>query len=134
MEASWPIHRTIVPTSSPSSRPAPKSPKNRGMIISVLLTMPRVTDCDSASGLPMASTGSPLRSMAELPKWPAGKGARDALRPAGDVVVGHDVPVGADDRAAPGNLVLHFAAAKLIGGHGEDAHEAGVDGGDGVVD
>ena len=30
-----------------------------GMIISVLLTIPIVTDCDSASGLPSASTRSP---------------------------------------------------------------------------
>ena len=37
-----------------------------GMIISVLLTMPIVTDCDSASGLPSASTRSPTFSFEDV--------------------------------------------------------------------
>ena len=42
------------------------------MIIFVLLTMPSVTDCDSASGLPIASTGWPARSLDESPNFAAG--------------------------------------------------------------
>ena len=36
------------------------------MIMSVLLTMPSVTDCDSASGLPIASTTSPARELGRV--------------------------------------------------------------------
>ena len=54
--ASWPIHRTIDPTSSPSSVMRLNGQNMPGMIISVLLTMPIVTDWESASGLPSAST------------------------------------------------------------------------------
>ena len=43
-----------------------------GMIISVLLTIPIVTDCESASGLPSASTRSPTFSLVTSPKAAAG--------------------------------------------------------------
>ena len=37
------------------------------MTISVLLMMPKVTDCEMAIGLPIASTESPTRSFDESP-------------------------------------------------------------------
>ena len=43
-----------------------------GMIISVLLTIPIVTDCDSASGLPRASTRSPTFSLVTSPNVATG--------------------------------------------------------------
>ena len=66
--ASWPIQRTIDPTSSPSSVIRLNGQNMPGMIISVLLTIPIVTDCDSASGLPSASTRSPTFSFETSPK------------------------------------------------------------------
>ena len=57
--ASCPIQRTIDPTSSPSSVIRLNGQNMPGMIISVLLTIPIVTDWESASGLPRASTRSP---------------------------------------------------------------------------
>ena len=42
------------------------------MVILVLLTMPRVTDCDSANGLPMANTVSPTLARLESPQSTAG--------------------------------------------------------------
>ena len=64
--ASWPIQRTIEPTSSPSSVMRLNGQNMPGMIISVLLTIPIVTDCDSASGLPRASTRSPTFSVRDV--------------------------------------------------------------------
>ena len=49
-----------------------KGQNSCGMIISVLLTMPIVTDCDSASGLPSASTRSPTLSERAEPKLATG--------------------------------------------------------------
>ena len=43
-----------------------------GMIISVLLTIPIVTDCESASGLPRASTRSPTFSFVTSPNVATG--------------------------------------------------------------
>ncbi len=76
--ASWPIQRTIWPTSSPSSRKLPAIAL--GMIICVLLTMPRVTDWETAIGLPIASTTSPTRSPSESPQPAAASGASGRLR------------------------------------------------------
>ena len=45
-----------------------------GRIISVLLTIPIVTDWESARGLPSASTGSPTLSFDESPNFAAGIG------------------------------------------------------------
>ena len=70
--ASWPIQRTIDPTSSPSSVIRLNGQNMPGRIISVLLTIPIVTDWDSASGLPSASTRSPTLSLETSPKWAAG--------------------------------------------------------------
>ena len=70
--ASWPIQRTIEPTSSPSSVIRLNGQNMPGMIISVLLTIPIVTDCDSASGLPSASTRSPTCSEPTSPKLATG--------------------------------------------------------------
>ena len=49
-----------------------KGQNSCGMIISVLLTIPIVTDCDSASGLPIARTRSPTLSDAARPKLATG--------------------------------------------------------------
>ncbi len=68
--ASCPIHRTIVPTSSPSSVMAVRN--MRGMTSSVLLMTPSVTDCETDSGLPIASTGSPRDSVDDRPKRATG--------------------------------------------------------------
>ena len=70
--ASWPIQRTIEPTSSPSSVMRLNGQNMPGMIISVLLTIPIVTDCDSASGLPRASTRSPTFSFVTSPNVATG--------------------------------------------------------------
>ena len=64
--ASWPIQRTIDPTSSPSSVIRLNGQNMPGMIISVLLTIPIVTDWESASGLPRASTRSPTFSFVDI--------------------------------------------------------------------
>ena len=74
--ASWPIQRTIEPTSSPSSVMRLNGQNMPGMIISVLLTMPIVTDCESASGLPRASTRSPTLSLRDV----AERGDRELAR------------------------------------------------------
>ena len=71
--ASWPIQRTIDPTSSPSSVMRLNGQNMPGMIISVLLTMPIVTDWERASGLPSASTRSPTFSFETSPKCATGK-------------------------------------------------------------
>ena len=70
--ASCPIHRTIDPTSSPSSVMRLNGQNRPGMIISVLLTMPIVTDWESESGLPSAITRSPTLSRDASPKRAAG--------------------------------------------------------------
>ena len=72
MAASWPIQRTTEPTSSPSSVIRLNGQNIPGMTISRLLTMPMVTDCESASGLPRASTRSPTFSFEASPNWAAG--------------------------------------------------------------
>src|ERR1035437_10717923 len=66
--ASCPIQRTSEPTSSPSNRKRRVEPQNRGMVISVLLMMPSVTDWERAMGLPIASTYSPTWILEESPK------------------------------------------------------------------
>jgi hypothetical protein len=60
------------PTSSPSSVSRLNGQNMPGITISVLLTIPIVTDCDRASGLPSASTRSPTRSVAAVPKLAVG--------------------------------------------------------------
>ncbi len=72
MGASCPIQRTIDPTSSPSSVIRLNGQNMPGMIISVLLTIPIVTDWESASGLPRASTRSPTFNFVESPKCATG--------------------------------------------------------------
>ena len=76
MAASCPIQRTIEPTSSPSSVIRLNGQNMPGMIISVLLTIPIVTDCERARGLPRASTRSPTLSVATSPKEATGNRAR----------------------------------------------------------
>ena len=49
-----------------------KGQNSCGMIISVLLTIPIVTDCDSASGLPSARTRSPTFSDVAVPNAATG--------------------------------------------------------------
>ena len=71
--ASWPIQRTMEPTSSPSSVMRLNGQNMPGMIISVLLTIPIVTDCDRARGLPRASTRSPTLSVETSPNDATGK-------------------------------------------------------------
>ena len=164
--ASWPIQRTSDPTSSPSSVMRLKGQNSCGMIISVLLTIPIVTDCDSASGLPSASTRSPTFSDVAVPKrrhrelarlrrlqlehrdvgqrigadqlgrnlFARRQRADDRLGLAGDVVVGHHVPFGGDDRAAAGRLTLQLAAVLVVDGDDVDADEAGGDFREGRVD
>ncbi len=51
----------------------------------VKLTMPWVTDCDSPTGLPIASTTSPMRSWSERPKIATGSGARSIFSTAKSV-------------------------------------------------
>jgi len=60
------------PTSSPSRVIRLNGQNIPGMIISVLLTIPIVTDCESASGLPRASTRSPTLSFETSPKCATG--------------------------------------------------------------
>ena len=50
------------------------------MIICVLLTMPWVTDCETAIGLPIASTTSPTFSWLESPQAATANGASGRLR------------------------------------------------------
>ena len=90
--ASWPIHRTIDPTSSPSSVIRLNGQNMPGMIISVLLTIPIVTDWESARGLPSASTRSPTFSFEASPKaatgnlrGSAGRSFRTAMSESGSV-------------------------------------------------
>ena len=92
MAASCPIQRTIDPTSSPSSVIRLNGQNMPGMIISVLLTMPIVTDCERARGLPRASTRSPTLSVATSPKEAtgnrrgvAGRSLRTAMSESGSV-------------------------------------------------
>ena len=93
MAASCPIQRTSPPTFSPSSLNCPYAPQNRGMTSSVLLMIPSVTDCDSAIGLPIASTESPTRMADESPNC-AGSNSRgwSGLRRMMEMSVSGSVP------------------------------------------
>ena len=65
--ASCPIQRTTEPTASFSMRNESAPPKNDGIMSWVLLTMPFVTDCETAAGQPIASTTSPTFNLSESP-------------------------------------------------------------------
>ena len=69
--ASWPIQRTRLPTLSPSSLNSANQYR-LGIMSCRLLTMPLVTDCETAIGEPMASTVSPMRARSESPNLATG--------------------------------------------------------------
>ncbi len=60
--------------------------------------------------------------------------ADDLARSACDVVIGDDVPVRGDDRAAARQLAFHFAAGLLIEVHDRQPHEAREHGRDRAID
>src|SRR4028119_727726 len=98
----------MEPTSSPAMVREPEV----GITSSVLLTMPAVTDCDNASGLPIARTGSPTRSFDESPQRAAG------YSPAAD---GISLMIAMSDRAS---VPISLASTCSLFDNVTDSHRA----------